>query len=129
MFSFTDPNDEDTKVEFTPEKPPMRKKTPNPTITYSIPAEKKISVEVTADEDAKITLVVNHQELILLPFDQEFPFILHPKEDLNLLVDVNNPGYLMITIRKCDESAPELGYTFNYDAFQKSEFEYTTTLS
>ena len=34
----------------------------------------------------------------------------------------------MVSVRKCDESAPQLGYTFDYDSFQKSEFEYETTL-
>lgn len=61
MYSFADPNDEDSKSEFTPVKPPMRKKTPNPTITYSIPPGKKISIELLADEDSKVTLIINHQ--------------------------------------------------------------------
>lgn len=61
MYYYTDPNDEDTKVEFTPEKPPMRKNTPNPTVTYSIPAEKKVSIEMVADEETKVSLIVNHQ--------------------------------------------------------------------
>ena len=42
MYYYTDPEDEDTKVEFTPEKPPMRKKTPNPTIIYSLPSNHKL---------------------------------------------------------------------------------------
>lgn len=73
--------------------------------------------------------MILHQELVILPFDQEFPFELHKGETINLMTDVNNPGYLLITIRKCDQSSPEFGYTFNYDSFQKSQFQYTTTLA
>ena len=46
MFTYTDPNDEDTKTEVTPEKPPMRKHTPNPTVVYTIPFAKPVSVEI-----------------------------------------------------------------------------------
>lgn len=44
------------------------------------------------------------------------------------MTDINNPGYLLVYIRKCDESEPTFGYTFNYDSFDKGEFEYTTSL-
>lgn len=37
MFKVQDPNDEDTRTEVTPVKPPMRKHTPNPSIVYSLP--------------------------------------------------------------------------------------------
>ena len=46
MFTYTDPNDEDTKTEVTPEKPPMRKHTPNPTVVYTLPFAKLVSVEI-----------------------------------------------------------------------------------
>ena len=36
-----------------------------------------------------------------------------------MLIDVNNPGYLKISIRKCDESNPTFSYTFDYDGFSK----------
>ena len=73
--------------------------------------------------------MILHQELVILPFDQEFPFELHKNETINLISDVNNPGYLLVTVRKCDQSSPEFGYTFDYDSFQKSQFEYTTNLA
>jgi len=44
MFTFSDPNDEDSKVEVTPVKPPMRKHTPNPTVVYSLPSSKLVSL-------------------------------------------------------------------------------------
>jgi len=49
MFTFTDPNDEDTKTEVTPEKPPMRKQTPNPTIVYSLPASQLVKMELESE--------------------------------------------------------------------------------
>lgn len=46
MFTFSDPDDEDTKTEVTPEKPPMRKHTPNPTIVYALPKSKLVKMEL-----------------------------------------------------------------------------------
>lgn len=48
---------------------------------------------------------------------------------ISFLADVNNPGYLLVTVRKCDQSSPDFGYTFDYDSFQKGEFEYATALN
>lgn len=45
------------------------------------------------------------------------------------MTDINNAGYVLVTIRKCDKTAPQFGYTFNYNSFQKSQFQYTTTLA
>lgn len=46
-----------------------------------------------------------------------------------MLVDINNPGYLKLSLRKCDESNPEFSYTFDYEGFQKGEFTYTSILN
>jgi len=107
----------------------MRKHTPNPTIVYSLPSSKLVSLELESDTEAKVTLMINHQELIILPFEQEFPYELKKGEVISFLADVNNPGYLLVTIRKCDKSSPDFGYTFDYDSFQKGEFEYLTSLT
>lgn len=40
LFTMVDQFDEDTKVDATPPKPPMRKKTPHPTIVYDLPISK-----------------------------------------------------------------------------------------
>ena len=74
-------------------------------------------------------MIVNHQELIILPLDVEFPFSMSKGETINLLADVNNPGYLLLTIRKCDETSPDFGYTFDYDSFQSSTFETTSNMA
>jgi hypothetical protein len=64
-----------------------------------------------------------------LPLNHEFPVALHKGESLNVLIDIVNPGHLTITLRKCDESEPTFGYTFDYDGFQDQEFEYETPLN
>jgi hypothetical protein len=100
----------------------MRKKTPSPTMLFSLPAQKFFIIKAKNpnNKEETFTIGINHQEVIYLPFNHDFPFSLHKSESINLLVDVNNPGYLKITIRKCDESNPKFGYTFDYDSFQKA---------
>lgn len=65
---------------------------------------------------------------MILPFDVEFPFILHENEAIAFLVELSNNGYIEIITRKCDESNPTFSYTFDYDAFQKGEFTYESEL-
>ncbi len=57
---------------------------------------------------------INHQEVIFLPFNHEYPFQLHKNEYLNVLSDVNNPGFIDMYVKKCDQSVPILKYTFDY---------------
>ena len=61
--------------------------------------------------------------------DKEFPFVLHQKENISMLAEIANPGYIYATVRKCDDSAPTFAYTFDYDSFQEDDFSYETTLS
>jgi hypothetical protein len=51
------------------------------------------------------------------------------KEEINILVDVNIPGFLELEIKKCDKSEPTFGYTFDYDSFIKNEFMYVSKLN
>ena len=39
MYYMVDRDDEDTAVQVSADIPPMRKKTPNPTILYNLPAK------------------------------------------------------------------------------------------
>ena len=64
-----------------------------------------------------------------MPFDHEYPFVLHPNEYLNILTDVNIPGFIDLEVRKCDQSTPTLGYTFDYDSFIKGEYMYEAMLT
>ena len=40
-----------------------------------------------------------------------------------MVLTVSNPGYLRVTLSKCDESAPELGYTYDYNEFVAEDFD------
>jgi|JI61114C2RNA_FD_contig_31_3971646_length_449_multi_1_in_0_out_0_1 hypothetical protein len=66
---------------------------------------------------------------MILPYDVEFPFILHSQEKVHFLVEIKNPGYIEIVVRKCDESNPSFSYTFDYDSFQKEDFVYSIELN
>lgn len=41
---------------------------------------------------------------------------------------MNIVGYLRISIRKCDESEPTFGYTFDYNSFIKKDFSFNNLL-
>lgn len=85
-------------------------------------------MDYKGDHNQKINLGINHQEIMILPFDVEFPFILHNNETIDFLVELSNSGYIEIVTRKCDESSPIFSYTFDYDSFQKGEFTYEAEL-
>lgn len=64
--------DEDCWVEFKTDKPPVKDKTPNPTIMYSLPSYNyfAITLNYEGSKSAKVTLGINHQEVILLPLEK-----------------------------------------------------------
>jgi hypothetical protein len=109
----------------------MAKKTPSPTLLLSFPPHNCFAIEVTNPTAAatKVSMGINHQEVIFLPFNHEFPLQLHPLEYLNILIDVNIPGFIELKVRKCDQSVPSLRYTFNYDGFIKGDYMYLTALN
>jgi hypothetical protein len=37
-------------------------------------------------------------------------------------VEVGQPGFIEVIIRKCDESDPTFSYAYNYESFIKKEF-------
>lgn len=45
-----------------------------------------------------------------------------------MLADVNNPGFIDLLIKKCDQSVPSVRYTFDYEGFMKDEYLYETVL-
>ena len=38
------------------------------------------------------------------------------------MIGVANPGHLLITIRKCDDSEPKFGYSFSLNDFQNEDY-------
>ena len=61
---------------------------------------------------------------MFLPFNHEYPLQLHKGEYLNILADVNIPGYIELHIKKCDQSSPAFGYTFDYSDFLSNKYMY-----
>lgn len=45
-----------------------------------------------------------------------------------MLADVNNPGFIDLFLKKCDQSLPSVRYTFDYEGFMKGEFLYEAAL-
>lgn len=87
-----------------------------------------ITLEYSGDHSEKVSLGINHQEIMILPFENEYPFVLHSNQSIHFLVELSNNGYIQIVTRKCDESNPTFSYTFDYDAFQKEQFSYQVEL-
>ncbi len=54
---------------------------------------------------------------------------MHQKEYINVLADVNIPGFIDLEIKKCGQSTPSLAYTFDYDGFMKGEYLYEAVLT
>ncbi len=73
---------------------------------YPLPTAKFYCIEITNPTGTEIELFigVNHQEVLFLPYDIDFPFPLANMENVNFLLDVQNKGYLLLTLKKCDES-------------------------
>ena len=130
VIKYCDPKDgiidEDCWTEYPMSKPPVKDKTPNPTLMYSLPAKNYFALFLTyhGNHEQSVSMGINHQEIMILPFDKEYPFVLHQNENINFLVEISNPGYISIVVRKCDESSPTFSYTYDYDGFQSGDYTY-----
>jgi hypothetical protein len=82
-------------VEFPLAVPKMRKKTVNPTLLFSLPEQHYFEIILTnpINKPLPISISINHQELIMLPFDHEYPFALHALEDISFAVEASQAGY------------------------------------
>ena len=122
--ALNNPNDEESGVEIQPEKPNFRKKTPNPTMLMTLPANHFFQIEVSHPEKTLewLTVGVNNQEIIYLPLSHEFPVRLEKNEYIYLMVNAPYFSYLLVDVRKCDETALSFSYTLDYDSFLAEEF-------
>lgn len=104
MFALDDPEDEDSMISMTPEKPSFNKKTPNPTLLMRLPAKKAYFFQVTNnnDKDTLFTLGINNREIIYLPFDHEFPIALPESDHVYIVINTAVAGYVKISFSKCD---------------------------
>lgn len=88
---------------------------------YNLPTSVCFEIQLSnpTSKSIKASMGINHQEVLFLPFNHEYPFQLHKNEYLNILADVNIPGFIELHIKKCDQSSPSFSYTFDYDSFVK----------
>ena len=82
----------------------------------ALPANKffQISVENNNKHFELITLGINNQEVIFLPFNHEFPVKINRNESINVVINSPFSIFMEITIKKCGESSLTLSYTFDY---------------
>ena len=60
-------------------KPNVNKKTPNPTLVFDFPLSRCFEVELVnpTSKEEPVSMGINHQEVVLLPFNHDYPFQLH----------------------------------------------------
>ena len=80
-------------------------------------------------QSVQITLGMNNQEIIVLPFSRDFPFILNKGQEVTFLAEMKNTGHFLMTVRKCGESEPTFSYTFQYEELLRNEYIFETTLT
>ena len=64
----------------------------------------------------------------MLPYNIEYPVVLKEGESQSLMTEVNNEGYLLLTLKKCDAGAPTIAYTFDKEAFSLKEFTFESQI-
>lgn len=71
---------------------------------YPLPVAKFYSIEIRNPTGIEIELSigVNHEEVLFLPYETEYPFALGSNGNSNFIVDVKNKGYVLLTLKKCD---------------------------
>lgn len=67
-------------------KPP--REGPNPTLLFLLPPKYhfEIILENNDDNSFPVSMGINHQEIMFLPLDHEYPFTLNEGEKLDFLV-------------------------------------------
>ena len=63
-------------------------------------------------EAIKLSLTINHEEIIFLPLDHKLPVKVHKDSAVNFLVDNSEEGYIEVSISRCDDSNPSMAYAF-----------------
>mgnify|MGYP000977413136 FL=1 len=109
----------------------MKKKTPHPTMVFKLPTGYnyyEILITNSGKENSSVSVMVNQDEIIMLPYQVEYPVVLKAAEKQHLLVEVSNEGFLLLVVRKCDEGVPTLSYSFDYNATLKDEYEYESPI-
>ena len=90
-----------------------------------LPAKKAYLFQVTNnnDKDLLYTLGINNREIIYLPFEHQFPLHLAQTQFIYIVLNTHVAGYVKLSISKCDESYPFIGYTLDYNEFVNEDFQ------
>ncbi len=90
-----------------------------------LPAKKAYLFQVTNnnDKDLLYTLGINNREIIYLPFEHQFPLHLAKTQFIYIVLNTHVAGYVKLSISKCDESYPFIGYTLDYNEFVNEDFQ------
>jgi hypothetical protein len=91
-------------VVHSPDKLATKKKLPRPTITFHLSdaySQYEIIIKNTKPKDAELNIIINHQDIILLPYGYEYSSTVGKNESEDLIVWVSNEGYVEFHVRKC----------------------------
>lgn len=84
-------------VVHSPDKLQSKKKLPRPTITFHLSDNYsiyEIIIHNTKPKDAELNIIINHQDIVLLPYAYEYSSFVGRGETEDLIVWVANEGYV-----------------------------------
>lgn len=89
-----------------------------------LPGNRFFRIEIASESKAVeiVTLGINNQEIIFLPFSHEFPLQLNKGEYIFIVLNTAYQAFVEVEIKKCGESSLTIAYTTDYSEFLKEEF-------
>lgn len=121
----------DDPVETKPNKLEIHKKTPKPSITFSLNetfTDFELVLTNKGQKELSFNLTISHVDIILLPFDYEYPASLAASETSYFLVEVFNDGYIYFNVKKCSDNDLSFAYSLDDASFEKEEFAFSTMI-
>lgn len=78
-YSFESFEDSDNKKELPYSKPNVSKKTANPSLLFDFPNAQCFEIQLTnpTSKSEHVSMGINHQEVVFLPFNHDYPVALH----------------------------------------------------
>lgn len=119
-------NDEGDGEEMRVTTPEFKSKTPRPTMLFRLPKGytdfEIFLINQSPKINASIGVVINQDEILVLPYGVEYPVVLKEGESQNLMTEINNEGFLVLTVKKCDSGSPTIAYSFDRESFNSQDF-------
>lgn len=72
-------------------------------------------------------MTINDEELLFIPFEQPVSLSVPSSGYVNLLLDNNQPGFIELVVKKCDQSEPTIAYAFSPTNFMEKNYDYEST--